>query len=245
MKIYKHIFCLCSLICGLQDVSAQPVNPDDPATVDITFSIFPLVSGNWEGIYYLPKGDPEKPEELRFSLYQRSKAYEYKGPAPLTFFRITTNDEGDKVFTGVGVVKLPKELTSGDLILFFDPVKEDGPYTITKMFDSEMSYPDESMVIFNTMPITFTAAFGSQAIAIPPGASPPISIKSHTKNPVPIAMAINQDNKLHLVLKNQMRFSSGRRTLLILRKPMNEGSLRIRSQRLTESSRKEEKESEG
>lgn len=234
MKIPDIVLLLSILF--ILPVRGQETDQQEPEDLEVTFSVFPLEPSDWSGIYYAPNGDPaDEPQEIIFNQLERSISYEYKGPPPLRFFRIETNEEGLETYKIVGQITPGTGRIEDDLILFFDLGKDVvEPFVITKMPDNEDTFPDESLVFFNTMPVTFQGVLGSQKLTIPPGASDPIPVSDYFTQQVPIAMAINRDNERHLVLRNKVQFSPERRTLIILRRPDRPNSLRIRTQRLTE-----------
>jgi hypothetical protein len=204
------------------------------------FSVFPLDRANWEGIRFAPDGDPASgTETLAFNPRERSIDYTYKGPLPIRFFRAVPGPEGETLFQPVGAVgNLPRAVDDegGRIILFFEQGGEnaDGPYTVHSMLDNAERFPNESIVFFNTMDVTFLGILGDNRIQLPPGASAPVNVGGYFDTPVPIAMAIRDNDDLHLVVRNKILFSPQRRTLMILRPPRNARSLRIRTQRLTE-----------
>lgn len=216
-------------------VTAQP--PDEVLLdLEVTFSVFPMEPSDWDGVYYAPNGDPTgEVVEVGFNPHERSISYTYKGPPPIRFFRIEKDNEGNPVYKIMGRITPGEGKIEDELILFFDlGMDEREPFVITMMRDNDDTFPEESLVFFNTMPVTFQGILGDQTLQISPGQSSPIDVSPYFEKSVPIAMAINKDNDLHLVLRNKVRFSPERRTLIILRKPGRQNSLRIRTQRLTE-----------
>ena len=233
MKKYNLLFFLALLIAPTTLLSAQ-ADPD-AALVEISFSVFPLEPGNWEGIFFAPSGVPEeKITELRFNPHERSIKYQYKGPPPLRFFRKSTDPEGNDTFQTIAVLPLAPEKYPNPVILFFEPKKPQESYALSVMVDSKENFPDESIVFFNTMNITFHGILGKNRITLPPGLSSPISVTPFFSEAAPILLAIEQDNDFLPVLRNKIRFAPERKTIMILRKPQNPNSLRIRTQRLTE-----------
>jgi len=223
------------LLAALAALPAHAQNGAEEKVLDVDFSVFPLESSNWEGILYAPDGDPKKgTQELRFNPHQRTLGFSYRGPAPIRFYREVINEEGLTDFEIVGQVAPGTGVLRDDLILFFSPEKEDGPYDISFMFDSPKAFPDESLVFFNSMNITFEGILGDKRFTLKPGASAPLDVSAFFDAPTPIMLVLEHDNDYHRVLKNKVRFSPERRTLMILRSPKNPDSLRIRTQRLTE-----------
>lgn len=219
-------------------LSGHTQSGGEQQTLRINFSVFPLESSNWEGILYAPNGDPNQgTEELHFNPHQRTVGFSYNGPTSLRFYREVVLEEGLKGFEVVAEVSLGNRGIKGDLILFFSPVKKDqndGPYEVSYMFDSPSSFPDDSLVFFNSMNVTFEGILGKKRITLAPGASKPIDVSDYFDEPTPIMLVLEHNDDVHRVLKNKIRFTSDRRTLYILRKPNSPNSLRIRTQRLTE-----------
>ncbi len=233
MKKFDHVMFIkfFLLICSLAFAQAGAKT----FTSEIYFSVFPLASGNWQGIYFAPRGNPDDQKvELRFNPHERSVKYKYQGESPLVFFRTSTDSEGNIQYHVVYTLNLEPKKYENQFILFFEPNNDGSSFTVSVMVDSEETFPDESLVFFNTMNITFRGVLGDQQLTLSPGLSKPISTTKFLDQPAPIILAIEQDNDIHLVLRNQLRFSPERRTILILRKPANPNSLRIRTQRLTE-----------
>lgn len=234
MKNRKHLFLFSLFICFSGTLTAEE-NAEEEALVDLSFSVFPLEPANWEGIHYSPSGEPASElVELFFNPHERSLLHDYKGPSPLRFFRTSTNEEGEIIYQTVAAVVLTPGKRKNPLIFFFEPEEKSGPYSISVMENSPKTFPDESLVFFNTMNIPFQGVLGTERFTLAPGVSEPIPVKKFFREPAPIALAIEHDNDIHLVLRNKIRFSPERKTLLILRKPRNPKSLRIRTQRLTE-----------
>jgi hypothetical protein len=203
--------------------------------MEANFSVFPLENANWQGIFYAPDGDPNiEAVEIAFNRLERSASYEYKGPSNLLFYRKSVNAEGLTVFQPVARIKMRTIKYVSDLILFFNPQTENGPYEIQYMLDSPSNFPEESIVFYNTMDLSFVGLVGDKSIEIPPGASAPVNVKKFFDAPTPIMVAIKSSEDLHLVIKNNISFAPDRRTLLVLRKPKSSTSLRVRTQRITE-----------
>jgi hypothetical protein len=223
-------------------LAAQPTTDTTASdtTRKITFSVFPLGRANWENIQFAPKGDPAQgTETLSFNSRERSIDYSYEGPLPLRFFRTSEGPEGEVLYRTVGILrKLPEDVDTagGEIILFFEekPDQPEGPYTLHWMLDTPERFPDESIVFFNTMPATFLTVLGEHRVSIGPGASEPLAVNEYFEEEVPIVMAIRNKENLRVVIRNKIRFSPQRRTLMILRPPLNARSLRIRTQRITE-----------
>jgi len=218
----------------LHPVWAQP-SPPPAEKVNFNFSVFPLESGNWREIFYSPVGDPsEEAVQLSFNTRERSRNYSYDGPLPLRFFRWTTDAQGNRIPQVLGSIQPKPEEKKGPLILFFEPPQDTGLHRISVLHDAGENFPNESIMFFNTMDVDFFGALGGKQIAIPPGKSGAVSFREYLNNEVPIALAIRHEGDIHLVANNNIRFSADRRILMILRPPGRPGSLRIRTQRLTE-----------
>ena len=229
-KIFLSLIAVaCATATWAQDAA------DEAPQLKAEFSVFPLEPANWKGILFAPTGDPTRStRELRFNPHERTLGYKYNGPAPLRFYREIITKEGDKTYQTVAEVNPGVGSFLDPLILFFHPEEKEGPYVVDYMFDSPRNFPEDTLVFFNTMSVTFEGILGDERISLKPGASSPIDVSNYFDAPAPIGLVIQQGNDLHKVLMNKMRFSPERRTLLILRKPKSETSLRIRTQRLTE-----------
>ena len=142
--------------------------------------------------------------------------------------------EGKLIYRPVSQVAPDTEAKSH--IFFFSPNKEPAEgYEVFTMVDSRETYPNESIVFFNTTRATFKGILGEERITLSPGASRPIKVDNWFESPAPIALVVDDgEEKLHKVLMNKLRFAPDRRTLMILRPPARPGSLRLRAQRLTE-----------
>ena len=230
------------MMCLLSLVHAQAEPPAENLTV--SFSIFPLNAGDWSKIVFAPDGNVQNGvEPLIFNRLERSFNFDYDGPHPLVFYKERTNEEGLLYFEPFASPTLPPGTWEHPVILFFEfEEKGKGPTTIKVMMDSDETFPDESLVIFNTMPFPLRGALGEAPIEIPPGLSKPIEVSQFFGSQIPIIMALEHEGDLHLVLRNKMSFFPERRTLLILRKPSRPSSLRIRTQRLTEMTKDQREE---
>jgi hypothetical protein len=234
-RLIPCVLCLLSL-CTLPAQEAEA-----PPRLKTSFSVFPLEAADWKGIYYAPNGNPaDEATPIEFNQLERSILYPYDGPAPLTFFRKYTNPEAETVWIPVAITTPGTGDLPHDIILFFSPAKTEGRFDVNFMPDTPETFPDESIVFFNTLNIPLVGVLNDSRILAPPGLSTPLDVSSYFEKSVPIAMAIHHQDDLHLVLRNQIRFSPERRTLIILRPPQREGSIRIRTQRLTEYTGKEE-----
>lgn len=231
MKNFKLFLRLTLIIFVYISVSAQETEPQ----AKLFFSVFPLEPGNWRGIYYSPSGEPENDiKEIKFNPHERSVLYKYEGPSPIRFFRKKTVTEDQILFSIVAEAVVSPTTHNAPYIYFFQPGSDGGLYDISIMENSPQQFPDESLVFYNTMNITFHGLIGEDPIMIAPGASAPFSIKEFFQDPTPIVIAIEQDNEFHFVLRNRIRFAPERKTILILRPPKSKTSFRIRTQRLTE-----------
>lgn len=230
MKIIK-LFSFLTVFVFWTESSAEPVQNK----IDVYFSVFPLDSANWRGIYFSPAGNPLDDRALLFfNPSERSPYLKYSGPPNLHFFRMVQNSEGEKTPMIIATVNLHSLENNSRLILFFDPNDDSDTFQISVMRDTPEHFPDESIVFFNTMNIPFIGILNNTKIHLNPGLSIPISVSDFLNTNVPIVLAIRDNEDIHLVAKNNMRFSENRRTLMLLRPPRREGSLRIRTQRLTE-----------
>ncbi|MEO0508415.1 MAG: hypothetical protein AAF065_00975 [Verrucomicrobiota bacterium] len=208
---------------------------DGTARVSFDFSVFPLEPGNWTGILYAPNGDPEKgTKELLFNPHERTLGFSYNGPTPVVFFREMTNSEGVIEFQRVGTIDPGEGKLRDDIMLFFLPLSETETYNVSFMFDSPNTFPEDSLVFFNTTGATFFGILGEERLRLAPGASEPIDLNGYFEEPTPIGLVIEREEGYQKVLMNKLRFSPDRRTLMILRSPKNPNSFRIRTQRLTE-----------
>jgi len=231
MKTFKWILLSCVLVTlGDRTTLALEGHPN----ILIEFSVFPLEPGDWEGLYYAPMGDPKRGvEELSFNPHERTLGYRYSGSARMRFFRKSISQEEETVYNEVGALNLGS--SDADRILFFQPhPSEPKRYQINAMEDTSQTFPDESIVFYNTTKATFQGILGNKRISLEPGQSDPIKVTDYFKEPAPIALVVRDGEDLHKVLMNKLRFSPNRRTLLILRAPQDPESLRIRAQRLTE-----------
>jgi len=234
MKMHKWIWLLLPGV-PLFGQTAPTSENEPPPIVEVIFSVFPLENGNWEGIHFAPEGTPDKGiQEITFNRSERSIKYEYKGPLPLIFFRTEPDDNGNILYRPVGRLDAEPEPAKQEYILFFEPADEQGSHRISKMNAEEQSFPEHSIVFFNTMDVSFIGVLAENRMVIPPGTSPPLDVSGLLDTDVPIALAIRHNEGLHLVARNSIRFARERKTLMILRPPRREGSLRIRTQRLTE-----------
>ena len=239
LTIFTFLLTVLAGNVDAQDAALPTVSEGDAKdfpTVRFDFSVFPLEPADWNGILYAPNGDPlDGVEPLRFNPHERSLGFAYSGPTPFRVFRRSVTPEGEETYQIVGQVDLKP--TKEDLILFFSKspnANDKGPYRIQFMVDSNYSFPENSIVFFNSTGATFYGILGEQRITLEPGSSKPTDVSDYFDSPAPIALVIRDGDKIHKVHVNKIRFSPERRTLMILRPPASQSSMRIRTQRLTE-----------
>ncbi len=246
-ELRLFVFCLC--FSGIGPVVANE-SSEGNETVTTEVAFFPLGGASWRGLYFTPENENlSEIKEIRFNALSRTEYMPYSGPAKLSIFTKGRCEEGRETFVSIGSVRLDKSAARQILLVeeSSSSLAEMHPEYVLELpgnlenhlrafvfVDSLQTFPVNSVVFFNTMGAEFFGIFGEERISLKPGLNRPVDINRHTDTNIRVGLAVHDGERNRRVLDSSYRFSPERRTLIVLRRPENNGSYRIRAQRLTE-----------
>jgi|LXNH01.1.fsa_nt_gb hypothetical protein len=199
------------------------------------FRVFPILSGEWEGIFFRP-GPDEDMREIVFRPRARSfDTYSYRGASPLTFYREAgLSEEGEMLYESVGQA----EIIAAEMLVFFatNPSSQNGSFEFKTLSidDSPSGLPSDHVAFVNFTQIPFACRFADENLIVRPGMNVPVSVEERLAENVFIGMAVTNQQSSRIVLQNQWRFHEGNRHIILLLPPQRKGSFRIRAYRITE-----------
>lgn len=212
--------------------------------VEFEFKVFGVGRDSYENLFYF-SGKEYLP--LKFHRTHRSvKSYNYRGPNKLSIFVKNPDfkiSEGPLPrFLPVAQVQVGID-TKHSLIVFSaaqNNMKVSDPERTFNLFalnDDKNYFPRSTIVILNTTGAKLFGKVANKKINLPIGASNPIPYKetSRGKSETKIALALETDEGVRLVMSNDVRLSTNRRVLLILEPPRRAGSFKIAVRKLSES----------
>lgn len=227
----RTIRILCLTMGLLNSVQGQATSE----IVKTNFRVFPVLTGEWEGIFYRPQAEKEM-EEIFFRPRNRSlESYEYSGSPQLNFYREDgLNEDGEMQYRKVAQASV----TGSEILVFFTQSKAEGEDTMEfstlAIDDSPGGLPSDSVSFINLTKVPFVCRFMDKDMMLQPGQSAPVSVKEKLAEEVFIGLAITNENSHRVVLKNRWRFHPGNRHLILLLPPQVLGSFRIRAYRISE-----------
>jgi hypothetical protein len=219
------------LTCFL--IAAQGQEPEEQ--VKTSFRVFPVLSGEWEGIFYQPKPE-EGMEEIVFRARNRSfYSYDYTGPPQLSFYREDgLNEDGEMQYRIVAQTPV----SGAELLIFFTQSREEGEgameFSTLSIDDGPAGLPADTVSFINMTPVAYACRFMDKDMVLQPGQNPPISVKEKLTEDIFIGLAISNRDTHRVVIKNRWRFHPGNRHLILLLPPRSHGSFRIRAYRISE-----------
>lgn len=203
--------------------------------VQTKFRVFPVLAGNWEGIFFRPS--PGKPmQELFFRPRARSfDTYEYRGGPQLSFYReLGLNEEGEMLYETVGQVLVP----GPEAVVFFTSNKSEDPegleFRTLAIDDSPDGSPMDHVTFINFTPVPFACLFMDENFVVQPGMNEPISVRERLAEDIFIGLAVTNQETHRVVMRNKWKFHPGNRHLILLLPPQKPGSFRIRAYRISE-----------
>ncbi len=230
MKKFKVIpLILSCLVC-----STLPAERDAVKSA-LTFSVFPLDrDADWSEIYYAPDGNPANGTvELSFRPGQRSMHYSYQGPEPLILFRREPTHTGELGFRILSRLRFTPD--SRDPYIFFLQKMNNGErLSALVLRESPDTFPDDSLVFVNATDHVLYGLFSENQMRLPPGISPPVPLSAFFGRPVPITLAVRENDDAKMVMGNSFRFFPARKNILILRRSDNHAVFRVTAQHVTE-----------
>lgn len=199
------------------------------------FRVFPVLSGEWEGIFFRP-GPNEDMREIVFRPRARSiDTFTYRGASPLTFYREAGfSEEGEMLYESVGRA----EIVAAEMLVFFatNPSPQNGSFEFKTLSidDSPSGLPADHVAFVNFTQIPFACRFVDENLIVRPGMNVPVSVEERLAEDILIGLAVTNQHSSRVVLQNQWRFHEGNRHIILLLPPQRKGSFRIRAYRITE-----------
>lgn len=219
---------ILALLIASQPVAAQQTT--DTPIIQLDFTTYTADNPTPEDLATLRTDGSYEP--VTFRPYLRSFEQTYRGPNPITFFRISKNPEGLEVATPAGNALIPEGTRKA--LLIFTQNAENHTYTVHVMNDDLSAFREGQVIFFNATNATLEGIFGKSPIKLLPGLSQPFDVKDYYEDTLFIGLAINFQGEPRRVLQNRWRFASGNRDLFILLPPEQKGSFRLRAIRLNE-----------
>lgn len=227
----RTFFLLATLLAYTCFANAQ----QDEELVRVKFRTLPILSADWEGIFYQPAPEEEMVEIHFRSLSRSFLTYDYYGPRTLRFYREDgLDEEGEMRYRTVGLVNAAYK----DLLIFFKPnsrqAETDPEFKLLPLDDSPNGLPINHISFINLTRASFACRFVEDNMVLPPGLTGPISIQDALGEDLFIGLAVSNAQTQRVVLKNRWEFQPGNRHLILLLPPKKAGSFRIRAYRITE-----------
>lgn len=210
-------------------LSAQSNEP----LVKAKFRVLPVLSANWNGIFYRPAPEEEMVEIAFRSLSRSFLTYDYLGPNPLSFYRESEiNDEGQMTYEEIGRCAV----NSTEILVFFAKSADENAleFNLIAMNDSPDGLPMDHVAFVNLMKVPFGCKFIDKNYVVQPGVSKPISISKNLNKDLFIGLVVQNEDTLRVVLQNNWKFQTGNRHIILLLPPKKAGSFRIRAYRVTD-----------
>ncbi|KRP37504.1 MAG: hypothetical protein ABS34_02525 [Opitutaceae bacterium BACL24 MAG-120322-bin51] len=227
MKFYTYIW--------MTLVAVATVRAAEPASYSVTFSTYALRALETENLYYADA--PESLTKLEFRKKSRSDHYQATIQSEDGTLRIyRRNATSAKKTPAILVGRIRIEPTNVPLLLLITQGSDRTNDTINAyaIDDSQHNFPLGSIRLVNIAGIDVFAKIGTAQIALEnEGISQ--AYTEGNRDPLGISIAAKGNNRYHLLYKNNIRITSGSRSLLILTPPTREGSIRIGGQLLMES----------
>lgn len=200
--------------------------------LDLEFRVFSLNRDVIKGLYY--QAGPQEFKPLSFRSRRRSEIHAYRGPPVITFFRKAANTEnGESPYEPVNTINIPNG--AKEPLFFFLPLdpsnsNRETNYRILAMDDSPRSFPYGHLRILNASGAPLSGRVGDQDIKLGFEVSPAwpsSSLFSQDGNWVNLALFVQVRDDFEMVYANQLTFASDARSILVIRPPRRENSLRV------------------
>jgi hypothetical protein len=226
-----RILFLLTLIAGASITRGQ----SSDELVETTFRVFPVLTADWEGIFYQPEPEAEMVEVVFRARNRSFYSYEYKGLPTLKFYREAgLDDEGVMQYNTVGRV----QVVGPELLVFFTARKgdeaENMEFSTLAINDGPNGLPADYVGFVNLTSIRFACRFMDKDMVLQPGVNPPVSVKEKLAEDVFVGLAVTNQETHRVVMKNRWRFHEGNRHLILLLPPRTPDSYRIRAYRISE-----------
>lgn len=232
----------CLAACLLLKLMAGPVwgkTATSGFLRTITFTVFGEPGRNWDDIYFSVDGEAFEP--VRFNPYGRSEKISAAVGQEMHFYRsLEAADLGaSPAYRPLASLALSSGVT--DFLFLFISQRShsnrDGSegVAVFALDDGRRAIPADHLTFFNATGLPLHGSINDSAVHLGLGQSRPIRIDPEG-GAVALALSVVHEGASHPVLINRLRFSSSRRTLLLLLPPRRAGSLRIQSFRISELS---------
>ena len=207
----------------------------EEALVRVKFRTLPILSADWEGIFYQPAPEEEMVEIHFRSLSRSFLTYDYYGPKTLRFYREDgLDEEGEMRYRTIGQVNAIYK----EMLIFFKPypkqAETDSEFKLLPIDDSPNGLPINHISFINLTRASFACRFVEDKMVLPPGLTGPISVQDALGEDLFIGLAVSNAQTQRVVLKNRWEFQPGNRHIILLLPPKKAGSFRIRAYRITE-----------
>ncbi|MGJ8652906.1 MAG: hypothetical protein ACSHX8_06495 [Opitutaceae bacterium] len=184
---------------------------------DIHFS---NAENNWETIDFKPKS--------RSSVYQAHVSTENN---TLFFYDTVVTPENASEHPAIASVRINPAWKNVLLIFSKSPNSSNSTYEITAIDDSPTALPFGHIRVVNLTGLGIVGAIDNKRVDIDnDAASRSQKVQKHEK--IEIAIAAESSTRAHLLYKNTLQVSALSRTLLLLRPPKRNGSIKIKGQLL-------------
>jgi hypothetical protein len=204
----------------------------DEAVRDLEFRVFSLNRKAISGLYY--NIGPQEIAPLKFTSRRRSEPHPFRGPPIITFFRKSTGiTDAEPVYEVVGSVNISSN--AQEPLFFFLPLNATGlsgktNYRILAMEDSPSAFPYGHIRVLNASGAPLSGRVGDQDIKLGFEVTPPWpsrSLFSGDGNWINLALFVQVRNDFEMVYANQLTFASDARSILVIRPPRRENSIKV------------------
>jgi len=207
----------------------------EPASYSVTFSTYALRAQDTVNLYFADA--PESLTKLEFRKKSRSDHYQATIQSEDRTLRIYRRDPASaKKTPPILVGRIRIEPTNVPLLLLFTPDSDRTNDRINAyaIDDSQHNFPQGSIRLVNIAGIDVFGKIGTAQIALEHGGISQ-AYNQGSRAPLNISIAATDHNRYYLLYKNNIRITSGSRSLLILTPPTRAGSIRIGGHLLLES----------
>jgi len=207
----------------------------EPASYSVTFSTYALRVLDTANLYYADA--PQSLTKLEFRKKSRSDHYQatiQSEDGALRIYRKDTASTKEMPPTLVGRIRIEPTNVPLLLLLTSDSDRTKDMINAYAIDDSQHNFPQGSLRLVNIAGINLFGKVGTSQIALAHGG---ISQAYNQESPAPldISIAAKDHHRYYLLYKNNIRITSGSRSLLILTPPARKGSIRIGGHLLLES----------
>lgn len=196
------------------------------------FSAFCLLPGDYSGLHFL--NSEKEWTEISFKSKSRSNLYEAEVSTKnltLTFYGDVQGGIDPAYRPLIASVQINPQWKSVLLIFSKQSAPESGPYTVMALDDSATVLPKGHLRIVNLTGADIMGAIDNSRIEL----NHLSASKNHrvqTNETTQVAIAAESKGRTHLLYKNTISVSRQSRSLLILRPPKRNGSVKIMGQLL-------------